>query len=70
MALRFKKGTDGANQLEEYARAYGQACAQAAIDQERERCAQICDALYSEEQLEPVCYGFCKECADAIRKQN
>jgi hypothetical protein len=39
-----------------------------AVQQERERCARICDAVYADEQDEPVCYGFAKECAAAIRK--
>ena len=40
-----------------------------AVAQERERNAKLCDAIYIEEQGEPVCYGFAKECAAAIRAQ-
>jgi hypothetical protein len=50
-------------------RAYGQACASAATLAERERCARLCDSVYAEERGEPVCYGFAKDCADAIRAE-
>lgn len=50
-------------QMPEIMRSY----ALSAVQMERERCAKLCDAIYAEEQKEPECYGFAKECAAAIR---
>ena len=47
-------------------RAHGQACAQAAIEQERERCALICDALAIQGPGNWK-HGTPTDCADAIR---
>lgn len=47
-----------ANQI----RAYGQACALAAREQERERCAQICESVNNYDN--PM---TANDCADAIR---